>query len=219
MPSRLGGNRAGDAFRSDRGTKVIIRPRKEQHFKLRFVARYNASHSPETQFQTLVHEYAHALLGHLGPYDSDDPEEKWTPTARARCHMDRTIQELEAEAVAYIVSRSKGIDGKSAEYLRTYVGDALDGGAGWPALMSLTLVTKVANDILKLFGNYSGIEVNKKIRTPYDLGKTLPAPAPSTSWVRVGDQGQLFRSLYGPFRAASTIQPRPAGLQLPEDVR
>ncbi|MCT1413762.1 ImmA/IrrE family metallo-endopeptidase [Corynebacterium sanguinis] len=218
MPSRLGGKRAGDAFRSDRGTKIVIRPRREHHFKLRFVVRYNASHSPETQFQTLVHEYAHVLLGHLGPYDSDDPEVKWDANARARRNMDRTIKELEAEAVAYIVSKSKGVEGKSAEYLRTYVGNTLDGGAGWPRAMSLALVTKTANDIMNLFGNYSAISVKKKVRSSHPLGTTVPAPNPGASSERGGDQVKLFRSLYAPHRAASALQPKKAGLQLPEDA-
>ncbi|EEI15951.1 hypothetical protein HMPREF0298_2285 [Corynebacterium lipophiloflavum DSM 44291] len=133
--------------------------------------------------------------------------------------MDRTIKELEAEAVAYIVSKSKGVEGKSAEYLRTYVGNALDGGAGWPRAMSLALVTKTANDIVNLFGNYSAISVKEKIRSSHPLGTTESAPDPGASSERAGDQGTLFRSLYAPYRAASALQPRKAGLQLPEDVR
>ena len=44
---------------------------------------YSASPSPETRFQTLVHESAHVMVGHLGPIDVDDSGVEKDPDGRS----------------------------------------------------------------------------------------------------------------------------------------
>ena len=129
------------------------------------MVRFNPNHAPSVQFQTLVHEYAHVLLGHLGPIDSDTPEQKWDPETRKRTRLPREIQELEAESVAHIVCMSFGVYGNSAEYLRNYVGKTLDNHNTWPADMSITKVSQTASSIMKLLGDYQDIPVRKSIRS------------------------------------------------------
>ncbi|WP_312098172.1 ImmA/IrrE family metallo-endopeptidase [Corynebacterium dentalis] len=198
LPTRLGRRLAGDTSRVDRGTKVVPRGEKEHHFALRFMVRFNANHAPAVQFQTLVHEYAHVLLGHLGPIDSDTPEQKWDPETRKRTRLPREIQELEAESVAHIVCMSFGVDGNSAEYLRNYVGQTLDNHNTWPADMSITKVSQTASSIMKLLGDYQDIPVRKSIRSVHvreDQKAPSVIPMPSSTSTGMGNQGQLFRTM------------------------
>lgn len=65
----------------------------EHHFRLLFYVRYH-----------LVHEFAHILLGHLGPMHDDAAQpQHWTPEQRERLYLPTEIKELEAETVAYLV--------------------------------------------------------------------------------------------------------------------
>ncbi|MEW6166681.1 MAG: hypothetical protein AB1651_03140 [Pseudomonadota bacterium] len=82
----------------------------------------------------LCHELAHIFLGHLG---SDD--DRWWP---ARSNLDRYSVEIEAEAVAYLVTSRLGLRGSS----HTYVSRHLREGEV-PAGVSLDLIAKVAGRI------------------------------------------------------------------------
>jgi hypothetical protein len=72
----------------------------------------NQNLSPEVQFATLVHELGHLYLGHLGK----DP----TLEVPGRMGLSHSQEELEAEAVAYLVCHRIGIVPNSASYLSNF---------------------------------------------------------------------------------------------------
>ncbi|MGP1345538.1 MAG: ArdC family protein [Phycisphaerales bacterium] len=69
--------------------------------------------SEAERFSVLVHEWAHELLHHAG--QSTEPDKR----------PSKTVRETEAEAVAFVVSQSIGLDTNtaSADYIRMYAGD------------------------------------------------------------------------------------------------
>lgn len=71
--------------------------------------------------KTLVHEFAHVLLGHLGPLGDAVPLDRWNKDTRDRLMLPVEAKELEAEAVVYIVDRMVGVKGNSTGYLLPYV--------------------------------------------------------------------------------------------------
>ena len=73
----------------------------------------NGNHDPAVQFVTLAHELGHLCLGHLGP----DKRLK-VPNRFVATHAE---QEIEAESVAYLVSRRNNIESKSEKYLTAFV--------------------------------------------------------------------------------------------------
>jgi hypothetical protein len=88
-----------------------------------------------SRYGVLAHELAHIYLGHLGC-----DKNHWWPS---RSELDAKAVEIEAEAVAFIVTIRLGLKGHSAEYVSGYVrsGEAL------PSSVSLDLVAKVASRI------------------------------------------------------------------------
>lgn len=84
-----------------------------------------------SRFGILCHELAHIMLGHLGS-DWD----RWWP---ARANLGTKTMEIEAEAVAFIVTQRFGLKGSSAEYVSRH----LD-GSEIPEGVSLDLITKTA---------------------------------------------------------------------------
>ncbi len=84
-----------------------------------------------SRYGVLLHELAHIYLGHLGG-DKDG----WWP---CRGDLARQAMEVEAEAVAHIVSRRAGLKGASPHYVSRY----LDGDATLQ-VVSLDLIAKVA---------------------------------------------------------------------------
>ncbi|HWI57247.1 MAG TPA: hypothetical protein VNZ22_08470 [Bacillota bacterium] len=89
---------------------------------------------PRSRFATLCHELAHIYLGHLGG-DRDG----WWPS---RINLDQSTVEIEAEAVAYIVSIRLGLRPSSDAYLSNY----LEGGTVPPSV-SAEMIVKVAGKI------------------------------------------------------------------------
>lgn len=90
-----------------------------------------------SRFGILCHEIAHVLLGHLGSdYDG------WWP---ARSNLTHRTVEIEAEAVAHIVTTRFGLAGHSAGYLSTYTKDG-----AIPETVSLDFIAKVAGHIEKM---------------------------------------------------------------------
>jgi len=94
------------------------------HSELDFPSRYGV----------LCHELAHIYLGHLGG-DSDG----WWPS---RGDLNHKAVEVEAEAVAYLVTRRMGLNGTSSQYVSRYLGDA-----SVLKTVSLDLIAKVAGRI------------------------------------------------------------------------
>ena len=84
-----------------------------------------------SRFGILCHELAHIMLGHLG---SD--RDRWWP---ARANLDIKTMEIEAEAVAFVVTQRFGLKGSSAEYVSRH----LDAGE-IPAGVSLDLIAKTS---------------------------------------------------------------------------
>jgi len=81
------------------------------------------------RFSVLVHEWAHEQLHHVESGERPD----------------KTVRELEAEAVAFVVSRAIGLDTgtASADYIRLYNGDAAALAA------SLDRIQRTANGIIE----------------------------------------------------------------------
>lgn len=92
----------------------------------------------ESRIGVLCHELAHILLGHLGSGDHN-----WWPS---RQNLGKNTFEIEAEAVAHIVTTRMGLYGSSAEYISGYLkeGDI-------PAAVSLDTIAKVAGRIEDIF--------------------------------------------------------------------
>jgi hypothetical protein len=90
-----------------------------------------------SQFGVICHEVAHILLGHLGS-DRDN----WWPS---RTNLRRSVFEVEAEAVAKIVTERLGLTGSSEAYLSGHLkyGKIPDG-------ISLDMIAKVAGKIERM---------------------------------------------------------------------
>jgi hypothetical protein len=87
-----------------------------------------------SRFGVLCHELAHIYLGHLGS-DSDH----WWPSPS---NLPRNAVELEAEAVAFLVTLRFGLQGSSSVYVSRYMpkGDVPEG-------VAMDLISKVAGRI------------------------------------------------------------------------
>ena len=132
--SPLGLNRAGDV-QTDvlRGSWNLGREHEVPRFYIRI-----AQWLPQTsQYVTLVHELAHVFCGHLG-------KPKGAPWPDRHNHLSKAQRELEAEAVAYLVSSRAGIETRAAEYLAGYISD------GDVEKISVAQIVWAANHIEKL---------------------------------------------------------------------
>ena len=134
-----------------------------------------------SRFGVLCHELAHILLGHLGS-DWD----RWWP---ARANLGTKPMEIEAEAVAFIVTQRFGLKGSSAEYVSRH----LDGGE-IPEGVSLDLIAKTAGLLERM------------------ARETMPAPKPRPLPKKASGRGQrtaaarspaITRS--GPLKSAAPI--------------
>jgi hypothetical protein len=93
-----------------------------------------AVHQPldtASRLGVLAHELAHIFLGHLG---SD--HDQWWP---ARANISKAAMEVEAEAVAYIVTERLGLKGSSAAYVSNYLTDG-----NLPEGVSVDLISRAA---------------------------------------------------------------------------
>lgn len=77
----------------------------------------NASLDPNTAFAALAHELGHLFCGHL-----DVPTET---RFRVRRGLPLESKELEAESVAWVLTRRVGVHTQSVDYLRGYVSSGL----------------------------------------------------------------------------------------------
>lgn len=87
-----------------------------------------------SRYSVLCHELAHIYLGHLG-----GDRNGWWPS---RINLTHHTVEIEAEAVAYIVSIKAGLKPASAQYVGSHLG-----GGRIPESVSLELIAKVAGRI------------------------------------------------------------------------
>lgn len=87
-----------------------------------------------SRFGVICHELAHIYLGHLGT-DRDH----WWPS---RINLDRNSIEIEAEAVAYLVTSRLGLQGASDSYISRHLT-----GEQIPASVSIDSIAKVASRI------------------------------------------------------------------------
>jgi hypothetical protein len=106
--------------------------RGDNNFKMR-IALHDDLNS-QSRYGVLCHELAHIYLGHLGT-DKDH----WWPS---RTNLDHKTVEIEAEAVAFLVTSRAGLTGSSASYVCRHMS-----GGNLPASVSLDLIAKVAGRI------------------------------------------------------------------------
>jgi hypothetical protein len=109
---------------------------------------------PPSRYGVLCHELAHIYLGHLGG-DSDG----WWPS---RGNLKLHSVEIEAEAVAYIVTRRAGLNGTSPEYVSQHL-DHLRPTKLPP--VSFDLIAKVAARIEDMATGRLGVRPVRKQRT------------------------------------------------------
>lgn len=112
------------------------RPPQHSQIRHRYDVVLNSKHSRETRYSSLVHELAHLYCGHLG-----SPSSRWWPDRRG---LPKSIRELEAEAVAFLVCRRLGLEPRSAEYLAEFMRD------GEAPAISLDCVMKAAGLIAQM---------------------------------------------------------------------
>ncbi len=101
---------AGDA---NAGKIEVVQRSQQEKRKPDYQVRINANHDPNVQFVTLAHELGHLFLGHLGP-------DKYLKIAK-RPALNVNQRELEAESLAYLVAKRRGVASKSESYLTDHV--------------------------------------------------------------------------------------------------
>jgi hypothetical protein len=89
------------------------------------------------RFGVLCHELAHIFLGHLG-----GDKDHWWPS---RMNLDHKAVEVEAEAVAYIVTIRFGLEGGSAAYVSHHLREEKT-----PVGVSMDLIGKVAGKVERM---------------------------------------------------------------------
>jgi|SRR5882724_2327726 len=101
--------------RRDRGTIIAGSVQRLVHRTPQFHLLLNSKHTEAQQLGTLAHELAHVFCGHLGHL-----EEGFWPD---RANTTKVTRELEAEAVAYLVTDRLNLDIGSVQYLAGYLSD------------------------------------------------------------------------------------------------
>ena len=82
-----------------------------------FRVKLNTKHDLPTRYATLAHELGHIYCGHLGA----DAKGRWPN--RHSLLLNQKAQELEAEAVAWLVCQRNGIETRSKEYLKQLISE------------------------------------------------------------------------------------------------
>lgn len=90
----------------------------------------NSNNSQSSRFVTLLHEYGHSLLSHT----------------KAKNRLDRSIEELEAEAVAFVLGHKLGVDIPSEFYICSW------GGDGPKIRKSLSRIDRAVREAEKIIG-------------------------------------------------------------------
>ena len=100
--------------------------RRKEH-KQMFLVTVAKRASEAERVKTLLHEFAHVLLGHCGPLNVE-PERDWTGHKWARVKLSHAAKEFEAEHAAQIVGRWLGIVDRSEDYIKLHTGGASSEG-------------------------------------------------------------------------------------------
>jgi len=111
-----------------------------------YLVRLNEAHDASTSFATLTHELGHMFCGHLGK----EGDEFWYN----RDSLNLASRELEAEAVAYLVTSRMGLYTASKKYLSLY----LQPGATLPPYSMETILTAAGAVELMAKGQLPGKE-------------------------------------------------------------
>ena len=96
-----------------------------------------------SRYGVLCHELAHIYLGHLG----GDKDRWWT----SRSNLNHRTREIEAEAVAFVVTARAGLKGSSASYVSGFLRDGLV-----PDSVSLDQIATVAGRIERMGNRHLG---------------------------------------------------------------
>jgi hypothetical protein len=81
----------------------------------KFSISLNSTFSLNDKFSTLIHELAHIYCGHLGT----DKNSWWN----YRRGLSRSVCEIEAESISYIICNRIGLETTSVQYLSSYIED------------------------------------------------------------------------------------------------
>jgi len=81
----------------------------------------NTKKSITENFVVIIHELAHLLLGHTGFEKISNNRNKKELKLTNRLGLGRSVEELEAETVAFLIASKYGLTTKSAEYLAGYI--------------------------------------------------------------------------------------------------
>jgi hypothetical protein len=103
------------------------------------------SMTPEENFSVLIHELAHLFLGHTGHEEISKNNKKNLIKLPDR-KLAITTEELEAEAVSYLICKKLGLITSSAEYISGYIKSEED-----LIRFSYETVIKVADKIESMF--------------------------------------------------------------------
>ncbi|HNV70285.1 MAG TPA: hypothetical protein PKO06_11350 [Candidatus Ozemobacteraceae bacterium] len=112
--------------------------RRSRNSKFKIVVSLDKKAEPAKRLAILCHEIAHVLLGHVGG-DSDG----WWPN---RPELTHAAVEIEAEATAFIVCETIGIETSSEKFLALKSRDLPE----VPAEVSIELIAKVAGHIKEM---------------------------------------------------------------------
>lgn len=106
--------------------------------------------SIEENFAVLIHELSHLFLGHTGHrilYQTNkDPKKQPKEIKLIHRKLSRTVEELEAETISFLITKRLGLESKAAEYLAAYITSDED-----LEQFSYELVIKIADKIDELF--------------------------------------------------------------------
>lgn len=121
---------------ANRITPVLRKKYKELDFKkdTSYLILIDETHNLKDKYASLVHELGHIFCSHLGINRT-----AWWPE---RNDLDISIEEIEADAVAYLVCRRFGLQANAEKYLSTYI----ENNKAVP-IFSLNAVLKAVNYI------------------------------------------------------------------------
>jgi hypothetical protein len=118
--NQVTGSQAGGSIRtfSGQASQQVTKRLRPQPELIEIPVRYDLYVSTNlgvaASFATVVHELAHLYLGHLGT-----PNKKWWPD---RQRVPQSVEEFEAEAVAWLVCKRNGVEPHSERYLGALIG-------------------------------------------------------------------------------------------------